>query len=220
MSGWCEKCWCGRRGLYCQLNHGPAGWPWVFSSLSFSFFICKKDQKNPNKTKTRKIRLHSSFALIPEVSVRLLQPEKQLCQRSQGDVDLQCGSDKVFFSNPCLLLFFPFCSNFFCHSCLKSLGRAMSFKCNLSHVEIVLRGSLRTKQCWCSSWFIFFLFQSTSKQLVRVNLQPVVCLVQQVVKRQSHPHRFWSETAYIEVCFNTQSYWMTYILIRATTFTS
>lgn len=59
LSGWCMKCWCGRRGLSCQLNHRPAGWPWDFPSPSFSFFIWQKRKKQSKLNS--KIRIHPPF---------------------------------------------------------------------------------------------------------------------------------------------------------------
>lgn len=50
LSGWCMKCWCGRGGRYCQLNYRPAGWPWIFPSPFFRFFVCKKTKQNKTQT--------------------------------------------------------------------------------------------------------------------------------------------------------------------------
>lgn len=93
---------------------------------------------------------------------------------------------------------FPFWWFFSCHIFLKCLGIAMSFKCNLSFLETVLRGSLRAEQCWYSPWFV-----SLSKHLKAVNKGklPTCCTLSTVKRagayfRQSHPCWFWSEAAY------------------------
>lgn len=58
----------------------------------------------------------------------------------------------------------------------------MSFKCNLSFLETVLRGSLRAEQCWYSPWFV-----SLSKHLKAVNKGKLpTCCTLSTVKRKEH----------------------------------
>lgn len=130
------------------------------------------------------------------------------------------------FWNACLFVLFLVCFPFLCIFLVVSLRRVQVQQWAwsvTSHAWKLLRHSLLAELCWNSSWLIFLLFQSTWKQLIRVNLQPVVCsawwIAKSTLRAKSSPLTL-VRSLHAEPRFNTQSYWMTYKLIRAMSFTS